>query len=254
VLVLGENILRPWASLLVNKNVINNAIMQSAEDNGFIHIVSDKKSFASKKFTKTSIKDREQNKKTKEVFEEDFEGEVESVEEDSNPKFIVGAERNVKAKVWNFREQEQEDAAVVPTTPDIINVTEEEHEDIEFIDNAEDEEIKPVKVKAKASKKKSVKKTTKKTTNKKATKSANKKEVLATKKKKVKALEPVGEKRVPKTQMDAAIELDSRGRPLVEGGADALNHLIDSLMEPEEISFVDDEQAQDRYDSRTDMG
>jgi len=62
----------------------------------------------------------------------------------------------------------------------------------------------------------------------------------------------VGDKRIPKNQMDAAVELDSRGRPL-ENASDALNHLIDSLTEPDEVSFVDDEQAQDRYENRTDM-
>jgi len=53
--------------------------------------------------------------------------------------------------------------------------------------------------------------------------------------------------------MEVSIELDSRGRPLVEGGVDALAHLIDSLNDSEEVSFVDDEQAHDRINNKIDM-
>jgi len=237
VLVLGEIILRPWASLLVNKNIANGAVIQSAAKSGFVHVVSDEKSFSSQKFSKTSIKD-----------------EVKDIEDTKKTEFVPGAERQVKAKVWNFREQESEDASVVPTTPDMIDVTEEpEPGDIDFID-------KPVKTKKTVAKKKSTKRSTKKSTKKTVKKASDKKEVKntikkkgkAAKKAKVKSIEPVGDKRIPKTSMDAAIELDSRGRP-IENASDVLNHLIDSLNLPDEISFVDDEQAQDRYENRTDL-
>ena len=64
----------------------------------------------------------------------------------------------------------------------------------------------------------------------------------------------MGEKRLPKTAMDAAMDLDSRGNPIGEKPGDTLQHLIDSLNPPEDVSFSDDEQALDRYNKRTDMG
>ena len=68
----------------------------------------------------------------------------------------------------------------------------------------------------------------------------------------VKVIEAVGDKKLPKTQADADIELDSRGNPL-ENASDTLNHLIDSLSSPEDLSFVDNEQNLDRYQKRDDM-
>jgi len=227
VLVLGEIILRPWASLLINKNTVMDAVMQSAEENGFIHIISDEKSFESKKFKKETLK-KKATKKTakKKTAKKKVTKKKEEV--------IPGGEREVKAKVWNFRDQESEEASVVPKTLEPIHVDEPEVEDIDFID--EPLEVQEVASKKKAKKKASSKKKVKKASKKKASKTTIKKG-KATKKKKVKAL---------------AVELDSKGRP-IENAENALDHLIDSLTGPEDVSFVDDEQAKERYDNRSDM-
>jgi hypothetical protein len=243
VIVLGETVLNPKGSLLVSKDILSNLAIRSAEKNGLIDIISKdapKKKVSKKKVTKKKATKKKVVKK-KVVEEEVFDEEKE--------QFIPGAERPMKAKVWNFREQESEDALLVPVTPDIIQVDEPEVEEVEFVD--EPLEAQKVNVKKKKVTKKAKKKTTKKAKNKKAVKKTIKKKGKATKKRKVKALEPVGDKRIPKTQMDAAIELDSRGRP-IENASDALNHLIDSV-ESIDVSFVDDEQAQARYNDRSDM-
>ena len=242
VMVLGDIVLKPHGALPISKKALENAAIQAAVRNNFAELISqDKPKKVKKQAPKEVIEEVEE---VEEVEEEVFDEE--------NNEFIPGADRVVKAKVWNFQEQESEEAQVVPTIANLIDVTEEEDpEDIDFVDEPKIK-VNP-KAKKKIAKKKSKKKAVKKHVDKKAVKKTNKKKVSTVKKKKVKALEPVGEKRVPKTQMDAAIELDSRGRPLVEGGSDALNHLIDAETGPEEISFVDGEQAQDRYDNRTDM-
>ena len=230
VLVLGGLILRPWASLLVDKSSINDAVIQSAENNGFINVVSDENNLSSNKFKKYSSKDREKN----------ITDYTNDIKPDIKPDFVVGADRKVKAKVWNFREQESEDAEIVPIAPDIINVIEKDSEDIEFVDEPIVIEEGPSQLNKKTIKKKTINNT-------------NKKKVLTSKKKKVKAIEPIGEKKILKNKMEVSIELDSRGRPLVEGGVDALAHLIDSLNDSEEVSFVDDEQAHDRINNKIDM-
>lgn len=243
VIVLGETVLNPKGSLLVSKDILRNIAIRSAEKNGLIEIISKdapKKKAVKKKASKKKVTKKKATKK-KEVEEEVFDAEQE--------QFIPGAERQVKAKVWNFREQESEEASVVPLTPDMIQVDDTEEEETEFVD--EPLEAQKVNVKKKKVTKKAKKKTIKKAKNKKAVKKTIKKKGKATKKRKVKALEPVGDKRIPKTQMDAAIELDSRGRP-IENASDALNHLIDSV-ESIDVSFVDDEQAQVRYNDRSDM-
>ena len=114
------------------------------------------------------------------------------------------------------------------------------------------DEIEFVNTEGTPKKKRSKKKSKKKTSKKKASRKKTKKKVSKAKKRKVKALEPVGEKKLPKVAMDAAIELDSRGRPLGDSGSDHLKHLIGEDTS-EDIGFADDEQALKRYNDRTDM-
>ncbi len=238
VLVLGELVLRPLQSLMVSRGIARSIAVLSAEKNGFVHIIYDNEKPAKKASKKKDTKKKSTKKKaTRKKATKKKTVKKEVVEEE---EFVPGAERQVTAKVWNFRDQESEDAKIVPKTPDIHYVT-EEHEDIDFID--EPLEAQEVETKKKSKKKAVTKKKVKKASKKKATKKTIKKKGKATKKQKVKAIEPVG---------DVAIELDSNGRPL-ENASDALNHLIDSLTEPEDVSFVDGEQAQDRYENRTDM-
>ena len=242
VMVLGETVLNPNGSLLVSKDALGDTAIKAAIKNGLIGVIS-KDAPKKKKATKKAVKKKITKKKVvKKVVEEE-------VFDEDEEQFVHGSERQVKAKVWNFREQESEEAQIVPQTPDMISVDEEEVEDIDFVD--EPLEAQKVKAKKKKVTKKAKKKAVKKAKKKKAVKKTIKKKGKATKKRKVKALEPVGDKRIPKTQMDAAIELDSRGRPLGKA-SDTLNHLIDSI-DTSEVAFVDDEQAQARYNDRTDM-
>lgn len=243
VLVLGEIVLRSKQALSINKDLIKTPQIRAAEKNGLIRIVSDetkkkavKKKITKKKTTKKKvIKKKVVKKKTKKKVAEEVE------------EFTPGAERQVTAKVWNFREQEQADAQIVPKTPDIHYVDEAEVEEIDFVD--EPLEVQEIAAKKKTAKKKTAKK---KAVKKKIAKKTIKKKGKATKKKKVKAIELVGDRKMPKTQMDAIIELDSRGNP-IEKASDMLQHLIDSLEESEDVSFVDGEQAQERYNKRIDM-
>ena len=244
VLVLEKVVLKPRQSLSVSRDISESISMISAEKNGFIHIISNDevdKIALKKTIKKTTKKKTAKKKTTKKKVEEEVEEEA---------AFIPGAERQVTAKVWNFRDQESEDAKIVPKTPYMIDVTEEEHPDIDFIDEPLEEQ--EVNLKKTAKKKTIKKKTVKKTTKKKIAKNTIKKEENTTKKKKVKEIEPVEDRKIPKTQMDAIIELDSRGNP-IKNASDALNHLIDSLTGSEEITFIDDKQAQERYEQRTDM-
>ena len=229
VLILGEIVLNPNGSLSVSKDISETGPVHSAEKSKLIRIISDSK-VVSKKDAKKSIAKNKAviKKKVEEIEEEVFE------EETQEDNITHGAEREVKAKVWNFREQDAEDAFVVPNAPDMLRVDEEEEiPDVDFVDEPEshpnvdfvDESVEVQKVSVKkVVKKKSVKKVTKK----KEVKKTIKKKGKATKKKKVKAIEPVGDKKLPKTQMDADYELDSRGKPLGKA-SDALNSLIDSL-------------------------
>lgn len=232
-LVLENIILKPWASRLINKSIIKSPIIQAAQKNGFIEIVSDE--------TKYSVKESGESK----TLAEEKTLEKKDVQSEEELKRVVppetGADKEVTPTVWNFREKAMENAQVVPKTPDIVKV-EEEGKEIDFIDNekeTEDISIGKKRTRRKTTKKKSVKKTIKK-------------EGKATKSKKVKLIEPVGEKKILKTVADAAIELDSQGHPMTKP-SDTLQHLIDSLTEPENMSFVDEEQAQDRLDKRIDM-
>ena len=210
---------------------------------GYITIVSDEKPVAKKKVKKTTKKVAAKNKKAKKA-KKAKKKVVEIVDKYVIPE--TGEDRDVTPKAWNFRTGDMEVAQVVPKSEIPIIVADDDPEDIEFVD-PEEEALEAMPIKKIKTKKK--KKATKK-----AAKKKTKKKVLKAKKRKVKSLEPVGEKRLPKTAMDAAIELDSRGKPIGEGGSDHLKHLIDLEDSHEDVGFADDEQALKRYNNRTDMG
>lgn len=253
VLVLENIVLKPWASQMVSKRVTQSVAIISAEKNGFIHIISDEtpmdksKSATSKKSSKKKTQKKAIKKKT--TKKKAKKGEVEEIEPKAYTPPETGEDREVTPVVWNFRDKTTAPAQTVPKT-ETIEVDKEEIEDVQFVDEkVEAQQVFPEKKTKKKSKKKSAKKKTKKA---KAPRKTIKKKGKATKKKKVKSVEPVGKKKLPKTQADAAIELDSRGRP-IDKASDTLQHLIDSLEEVSDASFVDDEQAQKRYEDRTDM-
>ena len=254
-LVLGSVVLNPKAALPIDRSFAENSIIQGAESDDLISIISDDKSFQNKNELFVEEEDVEEEDVEEEDVEEEDEPEVESeIEPEPEPEVIEPEteiepevvekekeekkEKTVKAiepieskieenktvaKVWNFREQKTEDAEMVNKISDHIVV--------EVEDNKEKEEEKPKK-----------KKTKKKKISKK--KKSKKKKGKKKKKKNVKTIQPVGEVR---EKSNVAIELDSRGNP-VEKPSDVLNHLIDEVQK--NISFVDDEQKKKRAEER----
>ena len=229
VLILGDIVLKPKFSLSISKEKRNDLDVLSAEKRGLIEIVSDEK-----KVIKEKVKKEVKEKLSDYVVPES------------------GEDIKVKPVIWDFREQEIKDAQVVPKAEDIVKIEDEDIK-IDFIDEKEEEEEKE-KTTKKTTKKPTKKMIKKKTITKKAVKKTTKKKETTSKNRKVRKVMPVGEKKEPKNVMDAAIELDSRGNPLVDKPSDTLQHLVDEVNAPEDISFADQEQAKERYNKRNDMG
>jgi len=254
VLVLGKTALRPNGSLPISKDEAEIPEIISAEEDGIITIISDEETYVEKKTAKkkTTKKKAEKKKTTK----KDKKKDVKVIEASDFVTPESGEDKNPVAVTWNPQTQTTEEAIKIPKSEDFIKVGEDEREDMDFIDG-EDEIEEEIEVKAKkvAKKKKTTKKKTikKKVAKKKTVAKKTKKKVSKAKKKKVTTLKPVGEKRLPKTEMDAMLELDSRGNPLTEKPGDILKHMIDDINYGEDVSFADDEQALDRYRKRTDM-
>ena len=223
VLVLGEIALRPNGSLPISKDEARTLEIIAAAKDDFVTILSDEGEEPYIKKKKTV------KKKNVEVIEA--------------PYFVTpesGEDKEPTATTWDFREKKAIEAIKVPKSEDFLKVGEDESEDLDFVDNKKEAKKAKKKIKKKKSKKKaSVKKTKKKETR--------------SKSKKVKTLKPVGEKRLPKTEMDAMLELDSRGNSIGDKPGETLRHLIDSIDTGEDVGFVDDEQALNRYKKRTDM-
>jgi hypothetical protein len=254
VLVLGQTALRPNGSLPISKDEAKIPEIIAAAADGIITIISDEDEEESqvKKKAKKKVTKKAKKKVTKKAKKK-VAKKVELIEE-ITPDYVVpesGEDKEPTAVTWNPQTQELEEAIKIPKSEDFIKVGEDEREDVDFVD--EEEEVEEVKKNKKSTKKKAKKKTTKKKATKKASVKKTKKKGNKTKSKNVKTLTPVGEKRLPKTDMDAAIELDSRGRPIGDKPGDTLRHLIDSINAPEDVAFVDDEQSLDRYKKRTDM-
>jgi hypothetical protein len=255
VLVLGGITFRPLGSVVISKESAQNASIITAAEDEIITIISDEDEapYIIKKKVKPQMKTKK--KKKKEVVKEEIEEEL--IEEEEEIPYIVpetGEDREVTPVAWNFQSKEMEEAQKVPKSEGFVEVDADEDEgDIEFIDKEEKDQKKKVVLK-KAAKKKTNKKNAKKKASKKKTsvKTKTKKKETKAKSKKVKTLEPVGDKKLPKTEADAAIELDSRGNP-IEKASDTLKHLIDSLADSPDVDFVDDEQSLNRYKQRTDM-
>ena len=234
VLVLGQIVLRPWASLPISKKLIDSISIRAAVENEYIQIISDEDYFYDD--------EEEEIEEIEEIEEEE--------EEIVDKKLPIGEDRKVEPVIWDFKQKKTKKAEIIPKTPDIISVDEEkEEEHIEFIDEENPKKI----AKKKASKKKASKKkvSKKKIAKKRVSKNSKKKENSKKNKnkKKITKLEPVGEKKLEKTIMDAAIELDSRGNPLSKA-SDVLQHMIDEIDSGKEVIFTDEEQAQERINNR----
>jgi len=271
-LVLEDVIIRPWGSRLVNKDVAETSAVITAEERGLIHVVSDAVKYDEEELQEKAKKMVQKAKAEVDETEPDDEIEEEDeTKEDGKEDFIMGEDRVVEPKVWNFRDQKAEVAKTIPKTPDPIKLDEEEEPDVDFVDKEEEKETPKKKVvKKKVAKKKTKKKKTtkkKKATKKKAKKSKAKKKdtppkTRTVKKTTKKGISPVGEQRPEKTALEADMDLDSRGRP-VKKVSDELQHLIDSITGADidfidkdpnapdgEISFVDEEQKQERIRRR----
>lgn len=239
VLVLGRIALRPNGSLPISKDEAKILEIIAAAKDGSITILSDEeeepyiKKVSKKKTTKKAKKAKK----------------VEVIEELDYVAPETGEDKEPTATTWDFREKKSVEAIKVPKSEDFLVVGEDEKDDLDFIDAEEEVEVKKT-TKKKTTKKKIAKK---KTTKKKVVAKKTKKKETKRKSKKVKTLQPVGEKRLPKTEMDAIMELDSRGNPIGDKPGDTLRHLIDSIDTGKDVGFVDDEQSLDRYKKRTDM-
>ena len=238
-LVLGSIVLNPKAALPIDRSTAENSIIQGAESDDLISIISDDDSFQNKNdfFEEDEIIDEiidEENAEQELIDEEITEQEPveeelikeKSEEQESVKEEIIEEEKKTIAKIWNIREQKIEEAEMVNKISDqvIIEVEEKKEENSK---------------KKKSVKKKKTKK--KKTSKKKKTK---KKKGKKKKKKNVKTIQPVGEVR---EKGNIAIELDSKGNP-IEKPSDVLNHMIDEVKK--NISFVDDEQKKERAEKR----
>lgn len=214
VLVLGKNIiLKPWASLLIEKEELKNGSIAAAQKEGYIVIASDDNSYKNsyKAEKKENIIKAEKEEKPEEKPEE-------------KKDFIIGEDRKVVPKVWDFRNQQIKEATEVPKTIEIKMIDEEKEEEdkkVDFVDSVEEPVEKPKNgQKNKNQRKTAKKKTTKKEDNKSEKQKTTKDDIIA-------------------------IEMDSNGRA-IKTAADALQHLIDNINKDEEISFVDKEQEEDR--------
>jgi uncharacterized protein YdbL (DUF1318 family) len=255
VLVLGQTALRPNGSLPISKDDAKIPEIIAAEADGIVTILSDedeetyvtiqketKKKETKKKVVKKKAKKKVVAKKAKKKV-------VKKAEEQDYIAPETGEDKDPVATTWDFRAKKSVKAIKIPKSEDFIKVGDDEREDVGFIDGEEEDEVKVKKTSKKTKKKATKKKTSKK---KASVKKTNKKETKG-KSKKVNTLQPVGEKRLPKTAMDAIMELDSRGNPIGDKPGETLRHLIDSIDAPKDVGFVDNEQSLDRYKKRTDM-
>ena len=225
VMVLGASILRPNGSLTISREMLEEDFIRRALESGHISIKGE-----NKKKTKNKVVDKKEEMiaKQEEIIEKE-----EAILKEKMEQKIQEEEKPTTPVVWNLRTQEKEDAKKIDKSIDPVKI--------------EIDDKKPVK-KTKKKTKKTTKKKTKKVTKKKVVKKTTKKKDNTVKNKKNSTISPSGERRLAKTAADAAIELDSRGKPLNKA-SDSLKHLIDDLS-ANEIGFVDEEQAQDRFDKR----
>ncbi|HUS49403.1 MAG TPA: hypothetical protein VMZ91_04525 [Candidatus Paceibacterota bacterium] len=216
VLILNGLVIRPSGTLVVEKSFLQSDEVRRAIKEKFVSIVS----FDKKELDKKDIE--EETPKTKK--------KISPIDEkkEENTKQNRLEEGSVEPSIWDFREQSLEKAEPVRRT---IEIKEEEENENK-----------------KETKKKVIQKKSKKTLKKKKVKSSKNKKSM----KKTKKLEPVGEKREPLTVADAAMELDSRGKPLTKA-SDTLQHLVEEISGGIEVDFVDKQQEIERVSKRTEI-
>ncbi len=225
-LVLDNVVLKPGKSAIISRTQAESGIMQGAESDGLISIITESPVLGNKlEKKKTTKKKTTKKKKTTVEYVEPIENHIEKP--------------NTVAKVWDFQKGESQDAEMVNKVSDVIEIDmgDDIEENVDMIDNTKKS------IKKKTAKKKSTKK---KKTAKKVTKKAAKKKGKSAKSKKIKEIRPVGEVR---EHLDVAMPLDSRGNPIGEKPSDVLKSLIDEHT-PDDISFADKEQETERKQKR----
>ncbi len=221
-LILGSIILRKGTAQMIDKDVAESSILQGAENEGLIKIVSIDEKVNTDVIKKNKItvnKDIDEEFIIDDEEEDNEEEKVNELREEIEKR--EKKENETKAQVWDLREQKIKEAEIISKKSDIIEVNEEE----------EKKDKKKITQKKKTTKKRAKRKTVKKKIKKKVNKS---------KKKKVKVIEPVG---MVKETDNIAIELDSRGNPLNKP-SQVLENIIN------EIAFVDEEQKQEKINKR----
>ncbi len=274
-LVLGKIVLNPKAALPIERSLAESSIIQGAESDDLISIISDDDSFQNKN---DFFEDEEEIEEEEDIEEENIEDEDESIEEENiiedniveevreqEEEIFEGkisdvsiydralSESEIKEMVKQKKEEEKKVKTIEPvehkqeedkTIAKVWNMREQKIEEAEMVNKISDQVIIKADEKEKEEKKKSIKnkKAKKKKISKK--KKIKKKKGKKKKKKNVKTIEPVGEVR---EKGNVAIELDSRGNPIGKP-SDVLNHLIDEVQK--NISFVDEEQKKERAKKR----
>lgn len=226
-LVLDNVVLKPGKSAIISRTQAESGIMQGAESDGLISIITESPVLGNVEIKKKTTKKKTTKKKDKETTVEYVEPIEDHIEEP-----------NAIAKVWDFQKGESQDAKMVNKVSDVIEIDmEDDIKDIDMVDDTKKS------IKKKTAKKKSTKK---KKATKKTTKKATKKKGKSVKSKKVKEIRPVGEVR---EHPDVAMPLDSRGNFIGEKPSDVLESLIDEHT-PDDISFADKEQEVEKKQNR----
>lgn len=202
ILSIGDTVLKPFASLLISKDLVDSKFFKTAESKGYISIISDDdlKEDSTENNEKVNIKT--------------------SIKKG---KIVDGEKMETKPVVWDFDKQKLKDAEVIEVTAkDIKTVGEEDNKTAEnetlFVDeeNKKDNEIPISKDEEKI-------------------KINRKKKDSASKKDNEKKIKPVGEEKQIIGNADE--DLDSRGNPNKKA-SDALRHFIAEI-EQADIDFVD---------------
>jgi hypothetical protein len=265
VMVLGQIVLRPWASLLVDRKMAADDRVISASQKGLIHVLTEDVSYVAKPTTSQSP--TPVSSEPEETTPDEFETKVED-----SPKeepFVIGEDRKVQPTVWDFREKKSVNAQFVPKNQEMTMLTKDDSDEVDFVDAEKAEEDPPAEEAPKRAKKKTAKKASGK---KKASKKATKKKETASETPKDKdqtmTVVEASAVRAPDKKADVPAprgrkvgdelqnilnslgdeaEIDFVDR---EGGAPADVDFIDSKPGDNEIGFVDQEQQQERVRQR----
>jgi len=221
VVIIEGRPLRPKCKAKVSPYILDDDNVKNMLSRGIVKVFTDKKETV-------IVEKTEEVEEVEEVVEVE---EIEEIEEENLAEKTRKRDTKTTPVVFNMRTQEIKEAEVISKPSTILDIS----------DDDVIEEKTPRKKTNKRSKKKSKKKSQKK---------ISKKKGMKLKSKKNRRIEPVGEIKAEKTEMDAAMELDSRGKPLSDKPSEVIQHMIKDLSAPTDMSFVDKEQAQKRKENR----